>query len=469
MALIGSPQASHHAFFNAAVGLICAGAIACSLGLCVGVYNEADFGTFNFIGLAGIGAGFVAFNGLGAYLLDAQVNWRRLAWATIRRWVAAFFAVLFIIYLSKTGNAVSRAVMVGWLCLTPFVLVPALVLCRRMAFRMYSGPQHRRKAVFVMLGDEGQRLADKFRRAPILGIAPVGYFDNRIMHRSGTGPGLERLGTVAEAREWFANHRVDMVFIGLQNSQNENVAPLVESLLDSVVSIYFVPDYKFLGEAHLAYTEIANTSLLVAYETPFLGLARLSKRTMDLILSGLILLLVSPIMVAAAIAVRLSSPGPILFRQKRYGAGGVEISVYKFRSMREAPPAADGRLRQATQNDDRVTRVGRFLRKSSIDELPQFFNVLGGSMSIVGPRPHAVQHNELYRRQVRGYMLRHKVKPGITGWAQVNGLRGETATLDRMERRVEYDLYYIRNWSLMFDLRIIFMTALIVLRDRHAY
>ncbi len=190
---------------------------------------------------------------------------------------------------------------------------------------------------------------------------------------------------------------------------------------------------------------------------------------MDIVVSLILLLLASPVMLGVALGVRLTSPGPVLFRQKRYGVGGREISVYKFRSMRNDPPPEGSGVQQATRGDPRITPFGGFLRRTSLDELPQFLNVLGGSMSIVGPRPHAVQHNELYRRQVRGYMLRHKVKPGITGWAQVNGARGETDTLDKMERRVELDLYYIRNWSLTLDLKIILMTALLVVRDNHAF
>jgi putative colanic acid biosysnthesis UDP-glucose lipid carrier transferase len=185
------------------------------------------------------------------------------------------------------------------------------------------------------------------------------------------------------------------------------------------------------------------------------------------VISLTLLCALTPVLIGVAIAVKASSPGPIVFRQKRYGVGGKEIDVYKFRSMRVTPPSAV--VKQATPNDDRITRVGRFIRKSSLDELPQFVNVLQGSMSIVGPRPHAVQHNELYRKLIPGYMLRHKVKPGITGWAQVNGLRGETETIDKMRRRIQYDLVYISHWSVSFDVRIILRTALLVFKDTSAY
>ena len=187
-----------------------------------------------------------------------------------------------------------------------------------------------------------------------------------------------------------------------------------------------------------------------------------------MILAGcFILILVSPLLILIAVAIKIGSPGPIIFKQRRYGLDGEEIVVYKFRSMRVCEDG--GSIRQAKVGDDRITRLGAFLRKTSLDELPQFVNVLQGRMSIVGPRPHAVAHNEIYRNLIKGYMIRHKVKPGITGWAQVNGCRGETKTLDRMQGRIDYDLDYLRNWSLRLDLRIIAKTILLVFKDSAAY
>jgi len=202
-------------------------------------------------------------------------------------------------------------------------------------------------------------------------------------------------------------------------------------------------------------------------ETPFRGPAGLLKRASDIVLASLILLLLTPVLLAVGLAVKLGSPGPVIFRQRRYGLDGQEIVVYKFRSMRVMD---DGdTIRQASRNDDRVTPIGAFLRRTSLDELPQFINVLQGRMSIVGPRPHAVAHNEFYRSLIKSYMVRHKVKPGITGWAQVNGYRGETDSLEKMEGRIRYDLDYLRNWSLRLDLYIIFRTIKLVFRDSSAY
>ncbi|MFD2453203.1 exopolysaccharide biosynthesis polyprenyl glycosylphosphotransferase [Ideonella paludis] len=201
--------------------------------------------------------------------------------------------------------------------------------------------------------------------------------------------------------------------------------------------------------------------------TPFSGINGLLKRASDLVLASLILVLISPVLLAVALGVKFSSPGPILFKQRRTGLDGEVIEVYKFRSMLSMDNGAV--VKQATRDDPRITKFGAFIRKTSLDELPQFVNVLQGRMSIVGPRPHAVAHNEQYRKIVRAYMARHKVKPGITGWAQVNGLRGETDTVDKMARRVEFDLEYLRNWSLGLDLLIIARTARMMFFDRSAY
>jgi len=238
-------------------------------------------------------------------------------------------------------------------------------------------------------------------------------------------------------------------------------------LQDTTASIYFVPnvaEFQFTGP-RLA--RVGDVPVLALCETPFIGIHSAVKRASDLFFGALILVLVAPVMLAVAAGVWITSPGPVIFRQRRYGLYGETIIVYKFRSMTVTEDGAA--ILQARQDDARVTAIGAFLRRSSLDELPQFFNVLQGRMSIVGPRPHAVAHNEHYRKLIKGYMLRHKIKPGITGWAQVNGFRGETTTIDKMEARVQYDLDYIRKWSLWFDLLIIVKTVGVVLRRQNAH
>ena len=232
-------------------------------------------------------------------------------------------------------------------------------------------------------------------------------------------------------------------------------------------SIYFVPDMFITDLIQGRSDKVGGVTVISVCDTPFRGWAGVRKRGSDIVLATLILLLIAPIMLLVALAVRLDSSGPVIFRQRRYGLDGQQIWVYKFRSMRVTE---DGELiRQAQRGDDRVTRVGAFLRRTSLDELPQFVNVLQGRMSIVGPRPHAVAHNELYRKLIKGYMVRHKVKPGITGWAQVNGQRGETDTLAKMQARIALDLDYLRHWSLGLDLRIIARTVALVFKDVRAY
>jgi putative colanic acid biosysnthesis UDP-glucose lipid carrier transferase len=247
----------------------------------------------------------------------------------------------------------------------------------------------------------------------------------------------------------------------------QRVVNLLDELRDTTASIYYVPDIFVFDLIQARTGEILGVPVVALCETPFCGYRGVVKRITDVALAMAILVLAAPIMLAIAVAVTLSSPGPILFKQRRYGLDGEEIIVYKFRTM---TVAEDGpQVLQAKRTDARVTAVGRFLRRHSLDELPQLLNVLQGRMSLVGPRPHAIAHNEEYRKLIKGYMIRHKVPPGITGLAQVNGYRGETAQVEEMRARVEYDLEYLRHWSPLLDLKILAVTAMRLLRDEKAY
>jgi putative colanic acid biosynthesis UDP-glucose lipid carrier transferase len=242
---------------------------------------------------------------------------------------------------------------------------------------------------------------------------------------------------------------------------------LLDALRDTTASIYFVPDTFVTDLIQGRLEAVGGIPVVAVCETPFVGMDGVIKRGSDLLLSLLILSLISPLLLLIALAVKVTSPGPAIFKQRRYGLDGDEITVYKFRSMTALDDG--GKIEQAHKGDSRVTSLGAFLRRTSLDELPQLFNVLQGRMSIVGPRPHAVAHNEMYRKLIKGYMRRHKVKPGITGWAQVNGCRGETESLEKMKARIDYDLEYLRNWSLRLDLYIIAKTVWVVLKGDHAY
>jgi putative colanic acid biosynthesis UDP-glucose lipid carrier transferase len=295
----------------------------------------------------------------------------------------------------------------------------------------------------------------------------VGFFDDRTDGRIDTEAKTKVLGKLSEVAAYTTEHRVREVYITLPLGSQPRIVELLEQLQDTTASLFFVPDVFGISIIQGRLQDMNGVPVVGICETPFTGTNELVKRISDIIIALVIIVLISPLLLAIAIGVKLSSPGPVLFRQRRNGLDGHEIVVYKFRSMRTME---DGDVvRQATRNDPRVTPFGAFLRRTSFDELPQFFNVLAGTMSIVGPRPHAVTHNKEYRQIIKAYMVRHKVKPGITGWAQVNGQRGETDTVEKMRMRVEYDLEYLRNWSLGLDLKIIASTIRVLFFDRQAY
>lgn len=459
----GSSQSAQQNLMSLFTGVVFALAIALTLQFFVAVHELAHFQDFANATFVSLLAGFVVFSRLD---LASWADKLDVFSSIVARWFFVFLLVILSGYFSMSVEQLSRRVMIWWLITTPFVLSLMAFGLQMLAVYLYATGDRRRKAVFLRFHQAAGVLAKRMQYEPLLGVDPIGYFDTK-NESTEDAPPLPWLGDIADAVNYFKTHPIDIVFLGLDMAESPAVRELMESLQDSTVSIYFIPDSKLFGVPGVQVMEMVGVPLLVVAETPFLGLSHALKRMMDIVVSSLLLIALSPVLCGVAVAVKLSSPGPIVFRQKRYGVGGKEIDVYKFRSMRVEPPS--DHVKQATQNDDRITRVGRFIRKSSLDELPQFVNVLQGSMSIVGPRPHAVQHNELYRKLIPGYMLRHKVKPGITGWAQVNGLRGETETVDKMRRRIQHDLVYISHWSVSFDLQIILRTALLVFRDTSAY
>jgi putative colanic acid biosynthesis UDP-glucose lipid carrier transferase len=268
---------------------------------------------------------------------------------------------------------------------------------------------------------------------------------------------------VAEAR----HGAIDVVYIALPLRAEPRINAIIRRLQDTTASVYLAYDFGGFDVLRAQWGQVGNVPVMSVVENPFHGIDGVAKRLEDLVLGSLIMLMIALPMLLVALAVKLTSRGPVFFKQRRYGLNGEEIRVLKFRTMTVMEDGPE--VKQAQKNDQRVTKVGAVLRRTSLDELPQFIQVLTGEMSIVGPRPHAVVHNEQYRALIQGYMLRHKVKPGITGWAQVNGWRGETDTLEKMEKRVEYDLAYIRDWALLMDLKIILMTILGAFRGKNAY
>lgn len=401
----------------------------------------------------------------GASHLQASV--KRLVFDVIYSWFWVALLLLFLGFATGYIAEFSNEALVTWLWAAPLSQIGAHLSFRLAApyLLMLQGPSQR--AIIVGMNEQGVALADRIQEARYSKIELSGFFDDRNQSRLPQAGHNPLLGRLRELPEFVKENRIQFIYLSLPMASQPRILHVLDELKDTTASIYFVPDMFVTDLIQGRSGTICGTPVISVCESPFTGSNGIIKRASDIILSLLILLLISPLLLIIAIAIRLDSPGPIIFKQRRYGLDGEEILVYKFRSMRVCE---DGdTIRQAEKGDSRITRVGAFLRGNSLDELPQFVNVLQGRMSIVGPRPHAVAHNEIYRNLIKGYMIRHKVKPGITGWAQVNGYRGETRTLDKMQARIDHDLDYLRNWSLQLDLHIIIKTVLIVLKDRAAY
>ncbi|WP_127476956.1 undecaprenyl-phosphate glucose phosphotransferase [Sulfurivermis fontis] len=383
-------------------------------------------------------------------------------------WGSVLLALTAIAFISKTGTTYSR----GWLLLWASSGWAALILVRiilraglRWARRRGLNQRH---VVIVGSVELSEQVAARLRAAPWMGLTVVGYFSSN----SGAPPvsidGIPYIGDLDSLAGFVKERRIDQVWLAMPLRDEDKVRKILHALRHSTTDIRLVPDFFGMRLLNHSLMDIAGMPVINLSVTPMTGLNLVIKAVEDRVLAALILALISPLMVLISVGVKLSSPGPVLFKQLRFGYDGKPIRVYKFRTM-VVHEEDNGVVTQASRDDPRVTRFGRFLRRTSLDELPQFFNVLQGRMSIVGPRPHAVAHNEQYKDLIDGYMKRHKVKPGITGWAQINGWRGETDSLEKMQKRVEYDLYYIENWSLWFDLKIILLTFIKGFVGRNAY
>jgi putative colanic acid biosynthesis UDP-glucose lipid carrier transferase len=395
-----------------------------------------------------------------------QLRIRHVVREVFLNWLASASLLLFFGWATSLYRIFPGEVLLGLLWLTPLLQLSGHLLLRQVMPLVLRAGGPARRGVIVGCNGLGKHLAAQIAAHPMLGIKLDGYFDDREVERLDIAP--EQLkGRLADVADYARKQGVDVIYLALPMATQPRILSLLDSLRDTTASVYFVPDVFVTDLIQARMDAVGRVPVMVVRDTPFAGLNGIVKRCSDIVISLLILILISPILLLVALLVKLDSPGSVIFKQRRYGLDGKEIIVYKFRSM---SVCEDGPLvAQACRGDTRVTRAGAFLRKTSLDELPQFFNVLQGRMSIVGPRPHAVAHNETYRKLIKGYMVRHKVKPGITGWAQVNGYRGETQTLDKMEGRVDHDLEYLRNWSLKLDLYIIFRTVTLVFKDAGAY
>ena len=396
---------------------------------------------------------------------------RRLVTRIALRWLLLLCVLLAIGYATKSSDHFSRGLLLTWAVMTPPFLMGLALLMHEALNRMLSDPTSARRAIFVGYNEISVSLAQRVERTSSAALRVAGFFDDRAPHRlEGTAEGdtqLEIKGGLKDILEYVRTNGIDVIFVALPVSHIARVQKLLDDLRDTTVSVYYVPMVFPFDTIQGGTSEFLGVPLIALCETPFHGTRGVSKRLTDLVLACLILMPVAPFMLVIGLLVRLTSPGPAIFKQRRYGLDGQEIMVYKFRTMTVTEDG--GSIRQATRDDQRITPLGRMLRRTSLDELPQLLNVLQGRMSLVGPRPHAVAHNEQYRKLIKGYMIRHKVAPGMTGLAQVHGMRGETQTLEQMEQRIKYDLDYLRNWSPLLDLKILAKTVLIVARGDKAY
>jgi putative colanic acid biosynthesis UDP-glucose lipid carrier transferase len=382
-------------------------------------------------------------------------------------WVSLLAILALCGYATNSLHYFHREVLITWAVVTPLLQWLAMGIGRKILRQRAARPELRHSAVVIGAGPLGTKVARALQENREQGRDVLGWFDDRTDQRLDAETAGKMLGTLQDVAPYIRAHGVKEVYITLPLGSQPRILELRESVQGTTAAIFFVPDVFGISIIQGTLQDMNGVPVVGICETPFTGTNELIKRTFDIVVATIMLIVLSPLLLAIAIGVKLSSPGPVIFRQRRNGLDGGEITVYKFRSMttQDNGPVID----QATKGDPRITKLGAFLRRTSLDELPQFFNVLQGRMSIVGPRPHAVAHNELYRELIKAYMVRHKVRPGITGWAQVNGLRGETETIDKMKARVEYDLEYLRNWSLGLDMQIIVRTAKVIFFDRNAY
>ncbi len=417
--------------------------------------------------------GAVLFNIISGFC-GMYRNWRgaaveREAMCGLTTWFFTFVALLGLGYATSLPDQIARSTTVYWFVFTAAFIASNRIIIRAMQRMVRKHGLNSRQYAIVGITELAFQLVENIDSSPEMGLSLHGFYDDRPSSRTPAVPDKMsgRVGDLDQLVEAARNREIEQIFITFPMRAEDRIRAVLNRLSDSTATVYLVPDFFVFELLHSRWTNIGGLPAVSIFEKPFYGVDGAVKRVMDIVLAAFGLLLFALPMAFIAVLIKRTSPGPVFFRQRRYGLDGREIHVWKFRSM---TVCEDGdSVTQAKKHDTRVTRIGAFLRTSSLDEIPQLFNVLGGGMSLVGPRPHATAHNEHYRALIQGYMLRHKVRPGITGLAQVNGCRGETDTLDKMQRRIEFDHRYIREWSVWMDVRILLQTVLVVLSRDDAY
>ncbi len=395
-------------------------------------------------------------------------NGLTIAGRVVAEWAIVVATLLLIGYATKTSEIFSRRALFLWFATTPAAMAGTLVVLHHWMHAVVVSSTHARRALIVGASSMGMQLADLLGTRPDLGFKLQCVFDpdNALDDSAGADFEFEHRSDLAAVHDYVNAESIETVFVALP-IETPRTQAVLQSLRDTTSSVYLVPDISIFDLIQAHSDDIQGIPVIALCESPFRGLQGALKRATDVVFASIMLLLAAPVMLMIALAVKSTSRGAVIFKQHRYGLDGRKIAVYKFRTM--AVSENGPRIVQAKRDDARVTPVGRFLRRTSLDELPQLLNVLQGSMSLVGPRPHAVAHNEQYRKLIAGYMVRHKVPPGITGLAQVNGCRGETTTVEDMRRRVEYDLEYLRQWCWLLDVKILVKTCGLLFHDKHAY
>jgi putative colanic acid biosynthesis UDP-glucose lipid carrier transferase len=391
------------------------------------------------------------------YRLPQDADWYHWLRKFMLSWLMIGVCVLFILWSFKLNESYSRLWLGYWLTTSLIVTLFTRLLAYRLLLLFYRYGYNKQKVAIVGAGRLGQAIGTSLQKESAYGFELVAFFDDNTEKWQQHYEGIS-VYPATELAQWVAEHHVNEVWFAMPLRAEERLLSLLHALRHNTVNIRYVPNLTSLRLLNHAPRKVLGFSMLDLSVSPMSDpISRLLKSVEDKVLASLILVLISPLLLLISIAIKMTSSGTVFFRQTRLGIDGKTFEVLKFRSM-VVHQELQGQVIQATVTDSRITPLGKWLRKTSLDELPQFINVLKGDMSIVGPRPHAVAHNDYYKDHVDSYMRRHKVKPGITGWAQVHGWRGETDTLEKMEKRVEYDLWYIEHWSLWLDLSIIVMT-----------
>ena len=417
------------------------------------------------VGLVAIGIFSLTAEFLGLYRNWRGIPFGREATCTVLAWALTFVSLSAIGRFTLSSTEISGAGLVLWFAIGPVLSLAFRALYRATIRWMIRKGIRTRKFAVAGLNELGTQLVSSIKDSPDLGYEFVGYFDDRGDERQDRNG--SSLGSIEELVEKTRSGEIQVVFITIPMRAEERIRGFISQLSDTTASVYIVPDLFVFQLMHSRWTEVQGLPVVSVFENPLYGIDGVMKRCLDLALAVMLLIVCCIPMLIIAALVKFTSKGPVFFLQSRYGLDGKAIKVWKYRSM---TCCEDGNnVKQAQKNDNRITFVGGILRKTSLDELPQLFNVLFGNMSLVGPRPHANAHNEYYRKEIEGYMLRHKVKPGITGLAQVNGCRGETETIDKMEQRIFFDHQYIRNWSIWLDVKILFKTFGVVFKQQNAY